>query len=195
MHKEVQFAQLVVVGQCLSELAKRSLEVVVLHRHVVVVGCYCALHLVQPCQSFRVCSSVIHIVSEKVGAAAKFHQSHGIGILRIDVRAAVVGLHHASAKLASEIRILLVALVELFFLLAKLFGGNGCGGSERLEIESFEVVARRFLYRPFPESVGIVAIERQHLAEWHWLGEFRPAGAGVERKVETYALGNAFQCH
>ena len=146
------------MGQGLSEFAEWCLEVVVLHWHVIVVCGNSSLHFVEPRLSFGVCSTVIHVVAEEIGAAAKFHQCHRIGIFRINIWTAVVCLHHASTKFAGEIRILLVTLVESLLLLAKLFGSNGSGGTERLEVECLEVVAGRLLNRPFPKSVCIVAI-------------------------------------
>ena len=195
LHEEVQLAQHVVVGQGLPELPERSLEVVVLHGHVVVVRGRRALHLVEPGQTFGVGTSVIHVVPQEVGTAAQFHQGHGIGILGIDVRTAVVGRHHAATQFAGEVGVLLLALRQLLLLLAQLLRGDGGGGAERLEVESLVVVARRLLYRPLPEAVGIVAIERQHLTEGYRLGEFGPTRTGVERQVETDARGYAFQGH
>lgn len=46
VHEEVELAQRIIMWISLSELPERSLEIVILHRHVVVVGGLCALILV-----------------------------------------------------------------------------------------------------------------------------------------------------
>ena len=106
------------MGITLSELTEWSLEVVVFHRHVVVVGGQCALHLVEPRLAVGICTAVIHIVAQEVGAAAQLHYRHRVGILGIEVRSAVIGSHHTASKFTGEVWILFVALVELFFLLS-----------------------------------------------------------------------------
>ena len=164
----MQFSQHKVMRVLLAELTKRRLEVIGLHGHVVVVRGRCALHLVEPCLAIRIRTTMIHIIAQEIGAAAEFHDGHGVGILRIDKRPAVVGCHHASTQFTSEIGILLVALVQFFPLFAQLLGCDGCRGTERAEVERLVIVARSLLERALPEAVGIVAIERNHLAEGHW---------------------------
>ena len=138
---------------------------------------------------------MIHVVAQQVASAAQLNHRQRVGVLWIEVDTAVVGRCHAAAKLACEVRVLLVALGYLFLLLAQSLGGYGRGTAERLEVESLVVVAGRLLGAALPKAVGIVAIQGQHLAVWHWRAQLRPPGARVERQVEANVLGHALQSH
>ena len=195
LQEQVELAEGVVVGTALSELTEGGLEVVVLYRHIVVVGGHGALHLVEPRLPLGIGASVVHIVSQKVRPASQLHEGHRIGILRVEVGPAVVGCHHAATQFAGEVGILLVGLARLFPLLAQLLGGDGRRPAERLEVECFVVVAGRLCEAPLPEAVGIVAVEGQHLAVGNGLRQFGPSGAGVEGQVEADAEGHPLQGH
>ena len=107
----------------------------------------------------------------------------------------MIGRHHASPQFAGEVGIVLVALVDLLLLLAQQVGPYGCRGAESLEVERLVVVAYALLHFLVPESVGIVAIEGQHLAEGYGLRQFRPASTSVEGQFETDVEGHLLQCH
>ena len=187
------------MGRGLPELAQRSLEVVVLHGHVVVVGGQRALVLVQGGEAVGVGAPVIHVVAQQVAAAAQLHQCHGVGILGIEVGSAMIGHHHAAAQLAGEIGVAMLKIrgwtLSIGIGIVKLLGGDGIRERRSLEVESLVVVAGRLFQRALPEAVGIVAIEGQHLAVRHGLRQLRPASAGVEGQVEAYLQGDALQGH
>ena len=196
LHKQVQFAQHEIMWIELSELSYGSLEVVVFYRHVVVVGGSGALVFIQRVQiAFGIGAPVIHVIAQQVASAAQFHRSHGIGIFRIDERAAVVGCCHASSQFAGEVGVLVFFFVQGFLLCAQLFGGNGCGTAEGFEVKSLVVVACGGLEAPVPKTVSIVAIQGYHFAERYWCAQFGPSGAGVERQVKAYLCGNLLECH
>ena len=195
VHEEVQGAQHVILRIGLSELAQRSLEVVGLHGQVVVVGGRGALVLVQRRHALGIGAAVIHVVAQEVRARTQLHECHRVGILGIEVRPAVIGCRHTATQLAGKIGIVLVALVLLRFLLPQLLGSDGRRRAESLEVESLVVVAVRLAKGAVPETVGIVAIERQHLAEGYGRSQFRPAGAGIEGQVEARVQRNLLQRH
>ena len=116
VHEQMQFPQHVVVRILLSELTEGRLEVVGLHRHVVIVGGWSALHLVEPDLAIGVRATMIHIVAQKVGATAEFHDGHRVGILRIQIRPTVIGRHHATAQFAGEVGILFIVFIQSLFL-------------------------------------------------------------------------------
>ena len=104
LHEEMQGAQAVVLRIGLAELTQRSLEVIGADGQVVVGGEGGGLALVEGVQAaFGVAAAVVHVISKEVAAAAQFHQRHGIGILGIDVGAAVVGRGHSASKFAGEV--------------------------------------------------------------------------------------------
>ena len=107
----------------------------------------------------------------------------------------MIGSHHASAQFASEIGILLITFGEALLLLAQLLGGNGCRGPEGFEVECLVIVSCGLLQRAFPESVGIVAVERDEFAKRNGRGQFRPAGTGIEGKVEANLIGYTLEPH
>ena len=114
----MQFPQHVVVRILLSELTEGRLEVVGLHRHVVIVGGWSALHLVEPDLAIGVRATMIHIVAQKVGTTAEFHDGHRVGILWIQIRPTVIGRHHATAQFTSEVGILFIAFIQRLFLIS-----------------------------------------------------------------------------
>ena len=114
----MQFPQHIVVRILLSELTEGRLEVVGLHRHVVIVGGWRALHLVKPCLAFRIRATVIHIIAQKVRATAEFHDRHRVGILWIQIRPTVIGRHHATTQFTSEVGILFIAFIQRLFLIS-----------------------------------------------------------------------------
>ena len=179
----------------LSELTERSLEVVGLHGHVVVVRSQRALHLVEPGLALRIRAAVIHIVAQEIRATAQLHDSHRVGIFRIDVWPTVIGRHHAPAQFAGEVWVLFVTLIECPPLLSQLLCGNGRRRTESLKVESLVVAASRLLDATLPETVCIVAIEGYHLSEGHGLRQLRPASTGIERQVEADLRSNPLQGH
>ena len=105
----------------------------------------------------------------------------------------MIGAHHAAAKLAGEVGILLVAFIELLLLVFYLFGSDCGRASESLEIESLVIVACCRGDGSIPESVGVIAIKRQHGAVWNRRLQLRPTGTGIERKVKTDFLSHLLQ--
>ena len=91
----------------LSKLAKWRLKIIVLYRHVVVVGGYGALVFVQIGKTLWIGAAVIHIVAQEVGTAAQLDQRHRIGILRVDIGTTVIGRGHTATQFASEVGVLL----------------------------------------------------------------------------------------
>ena len=195
LKEEVELAQRVVVGIALTKLAERGLEVVVLHGQVVVVSGGGTLGLIEVVDALGIGASVVHVIAKEIAAAAELDHGERIGIFGVYVGAAVIGGHHATTQLASEVGILFVACGESLALLAQLLGGYGGRGAEGLEVERFVVVAGRLGERALPEAVGIVAIEGYHLAEGHGRGQLGPASTGIEGKVEAYLIGDALEAH
>ena len=192
----MELAQQVVVGIGLAKLAERSLEVVVLQGHVVVVGGLGTLVFLQGVEhTIGVGASMIHIIAQQVAATAQFHQCHSVGIFGIDVGTTVIGRHHPSAEFTGEVGIVVVALGDGFFLFAQLFGGDSGGTAEGFEIEGLVVVACCGFDATVPESIGIVAIKRNHLSKGNGGAQFGPAGTGIEREVEATVVGNLLQGH
>ena len=105
LHKQVEFAQSVIMRVALTELAERCLEVVILHGHIVIVGGHRALHLVEPGLAIGIGAAVIHIVAQQVRATAEFDEGHRIGILGIEVGPTVVGGHHTATQFTGEVGI------------------------------------------------------------------------------------------
>ena len=165
----------------LSELTKWSLEVVVLHRHIVIIGSLGALVFIKRSQAIRVCATMIHIVAKQVATTSEFHYSHRVGILRIYEWSTMIGCSHTATKFASEIRIIVVALSGFSLLSAELVGSDGCRTAEGFEVESFIIGTSSLLDATLPEAVGIVAKQRKHLAKRYRASECRPACASIER--------------
>ena len=116
------------MGIALSELAQRSLEVVAQPIYVVVCGGQCMDILIE-CDArgaFGVGATVIHVIAQQVGARSKLHDSHRIGILRIDEGTAMVGRSHAATQLTGEVGIVVVALGGLFLLFTQQVGSDDC---------------------------------------------------------------------
>ena len=205
MHKEMQFAEHEIMRILLSELAQRSLEIIRLHRHIIIIGSLSALIFIQINRTAiiqitrhhrsRIGSAMIHIISKKIASATQLDDSQRIRIFRINIRTAMIGSHHTSTQFAGEIRIGFIPLVDLRLLFAKLFGGNRRTASESLEVESLVVITSSLLQASLPEAIGIVAIKRNHLAERHRRFQFRPSSTGIERQIETYLLGYLLQRH
>ena len=107
----------------------------------------------------------------------------------------MIGSHHTSTQFAGEIRIGFIPLVDLRLLFAKLFGSDCRTASESLEVESLVVITSCLLQAALPESIGIVAVKRKHLAERHRRFQFRPSCTGIERQIESNLLGYLLQCH
>ena len=120
----MQFAQHIVMRVILTKFAKWSLEIVGLDRHIVVIGGYRTLHLVEPRVSIGIGSTMIHVVSQQIRSAAQLDQSHRIGIFRIEIRTAMISGHHAASQFTREIGIEFFALIEFLALFAELFGSN-----------------------------------------------------------------------
>ena len=195
LHEEVQLAEHVEVRVALSEFVQRCLEVVGHGGQVVPVGAQCALLLVQ-CYSqlaLGVRAAVVHIVAQQVAVAAQLDDSHRVGIFWIDVDAAVVRGHHAAPQLAGEVGVGLRCALRL--RIVNLLGGDGSRGARLAEIERLVVLAASLLQAAVPEPVGIVAIERQHLAVWNRLPESGPAGEGVEWQFESDAVCHLLELH
>ena len=165
----------------LSELTKWSLEVVVLHRHIVIIGSLGALVFIKRSQAIRVCATMIHIVAKQVATTSEFHYSQRISILWIHVWSAMIGCSHTATKFASEIRIIVVALSGFSLLSAELVGSDGCRTAEGFEVESFIIGTSSLLDATLPEAVSIVAKQRKHLAKRYRASECRPTCASIER--------------
>ena len=165
VHHEVELTkqEIMVVG--LSELAKRSLEVVGLNRHIVIIGSWRALVFIKCSQALRVCATMIHIVAKQVATASEFHYSQRVCILWIYEWSTMVGCSHTATKFASEIRIVVVALSCFSLLIAELVGSDGSRAAEGFEVESFIVGTCSLLDATLPEAVGIVAKQRKHLSK------------------------------
>ena len=190
----------------LTEFTEWCLEIVGLHRQVVVVRSYGALHLVQVfsfrlalsqafCPTHGVCASVIHVVAQEVAAATQFHECHGVGILGIEIHATMVARHHTATQFAGEVRVLLFVGVGFGVGIVNLFGGDGIGDALPFEVKRLPVAASGFFNAALPEAIGIVAIKRKHLTKRNGCGKFGPSCACVERQVVTDAQGDAFECH
>ena len=193
----MQRTQHIVLRIGLSKLTEWCLEVVGHHGQVVVGGAQCALRLVQrdARRALRIGTTVVHIVAQQVGTTAQLDQRHRIGILGIDIGTTMVGRSHSATQLARKVRILLVALVDLLLLLTQQVGTNSRRRAELLEVESLIVVACCLFRRLVPETIGIVAIEGQHLAKGYGSTQFGPSCTGVERQVETYLEGYLLEGH
>ncbi len=138
---------------------------------------------------------MIHIIAQEVRTTTQFHHSHRIGILRIDIRTTMIGRHHTTTQFTGKVRILLITLIQTFFLFTKLFCGNSCRRTESLEVKGLIVISSRLFDTPFPKAVGIIAIKGQHLSERHRGSQLWPSCTRIERQVETYLLGYPFQRH
>ena len=195
LHEEVEFTEHEVVRIILAEFSEWCLEVVGLDRQIVVIGSHCALRLIHPSRTLGICSSMIHIVAQQIRATAQLHQGHRIGILRIEIGTTMISSHHATSQFTGKIGIKFIARIKFLALFSKLFGGNGRRRPERFEVESLVVVAGSFFNRTFPETVSIIAIERQHLSIRDRRSQFRPTCSGIERQIEANLLGNPFQGH
>ena len=127
VHEEVQRAQAVVLAVGLAVLAERSLEVVGAHRQVVVGRAGRCLALVERVQlALGVGAAVVHVVAQQVRAAAQLDHGHGVGVVDVDVRPAMIGGGHAAAQFTGEVGIVVVALGGLCLLLAQQVGADGC---------------------------------------------------------------------
>ena len=189
----------------LPKLPERRLKIVCLHWHIIVIGGRTALALVEvrgttivvlarhKAQGIR--AAMVHIIAQQIASTAQLDDGHRVGILGINVWTAMVGSRHTSAQFTSEIRILTVCHVGLRFLLAQLLGGDGGAAAESLEVESLVIVAHPLLDAAVPETVGIVAIQRYHLAIGHRRSQFGPSRAGVEGKVEASLPRHLLQSH
>ena len=107
----------------------------------------------------------------------------------------MIGRGHAATQLASEIRITVGIGLDGSFLLAQQVGADGGAGAESLEVEGLIVFAATLGGLLVPEAVGIVAVERNHLAKGHGSLQLRPSGAGVERQVEAALQSQRLQGH
>ena len=205
MHKEMQFAEHEIMRILLSEFSQWRLEIIRLYRHIIIIGSLSALIFIQINRTTivqitrhhrsRIGSAMIHIISKKIASATQLDDSQRIRIFRINIRTAMVRCHHASTQFAGEVRIGFIPLVNLRLLFAKLFGSDCRTASESLEVESLVVITSRLLQASLPETIGIVAIKRNHLAERHRCFQFRPSRTGIERQIETYLLGYLLQRH
>ena len=201
----MQFAEHEIMRILLSELAERCLKIIRLHRHIIIIGSLGMLVFIQINRTTiiqitrhhrsRIGSAMIHIISQQIASAAQFYDSKRIGIFRINIRTAMIRCHHTSTQFAGEVRIGFVSLVNLRLLFSELFGSNGRTASESLEVESLVVITSRLLQASFPETISIVAIKRNHLAERHRCFQFRPSRTGIKRQIETYLLGYLLQRH
>ena len=205
MHKEMQFAEHEIMRILLSELAQRRLEIIRLYRHIIIIGSLSTPIFIQINRTTiiqitrhhrgRIGSAMIHIITQQITSATQLDDSQRIRIFRINIRTAMVRCHHASTQFAGEVRIGFVPLVDFRLLFAKLFGGDSRTASESLEVESLVVITSRLLQASLPETIGIVAVKRNHLAERHRRFQFRPSRTGIERQIETYLLGHLLQRH
>ena len=201
----MQFAEHEIMRILLSELAQRSLEIIRLYRHIIIIGSLSALIFIQINRTTivqitrhhrsRISSAMIHIISQQIASATQLDDSQRICIFRINIRTAMIGSHHTSTQFAGEIRIGFIPLVNLRLLFAKLFGSDSRTASESLEVESLVVITSSLLQAALPEAIGIVAIKRNHLAERHRRFQFRPSCTGIERQIESNLLGYLLQCH
>ena len=205
MHKEMQFAEHEIMRILLSEFSQWRLEIIRLYRHIIIIGSLSALIFIQINRTTivqitrhhrsRIGSAMIHIISQQIASATQLDDSQRIRIFRINIRTAMIGSHHTSTQFAGEIRIGFIPLVNLRLLFAKLFGSDSRTASESLEVESLVVITSSLLQAALPETIGIVAIKRKHLAERHRRFQFRPSSTGIERQIETYLLGYLLQRH
>ena len=181
VHHKVELTKQEIMVVWLSELTKWSLEIVGLHRHIVIIGSLGALVFIKRSQALRVCATMIHIVSKQVATTSEFHYSHRVGILRIYEWSTMIGCSHTATKFTSEIRIIVVALSGFSLLSAELVGSDGCRTAEGFEVESFIIGTSPLLDATLPEAVGIVAKQRKHLAKRYRASECGPACASIER--------------
>ena len=205
MHKEMQFAEHEIMRILLSEFTQWRLEIIRLYRHIIIIGSLSALIFIQINRTTivqitrhhrrRIGSAMIHIISQQIASATQLDDSQRICIFRINIRTAMIGSHHTSTQFAGEIRIGFIPLVDLRLLFAKLFGSDCRTASESLEVESLVVITSSLLQAALPESIGIVAVKRKHLAERHRRFQFRPSCTGIERQIESNLLGYLLQCH
>ena len=107
----------------------------------------------------------------------------------------MVGRSHTTTQFTGKVRILLVTLVQFSLLFAQQVGANSRAGTEGLEVKGLIVVSTGLGDLFIPEAIGIVAIERQHLAIGHRSTQLRPARTGIEGQVESYLLGYLLQSH
>ena len=170
-----------------AELRNRRVELVAERRQVVVVGVSRRLPLVEEhpfLRTVRIRPARVHVVAEHVRAASELHKRHRVRIHRRDTHAMRIRRRHSAAEFAREVRILRRRLV-VAVRLRELFGGD-IGGDARIgELERLCEIAGAYLRPPLPESVRIVAEERQYLAVLDRAAHLRPARASVERHVEA----------
>ena len=201
----MQFAEHEIMRILLSEFTQWRLEIIRLYRHIIIIGSLSALIFIQISRTTivqitrhhrsRIGSAMIHIISQQIASATQLDDSQRICIFRINIRTTMIGSHHTSTQFAGEIRIGFIPLVDFLFLFAQLFGGNRRTASESLEVESLVVITSSLLQAALPESIGIVAVKRKHLAERHRRFQFRPSCTGIERQIESNLLGYLLQCH
>ena len=200
----MKFTQQIIMWILLSELIQRRLEIVGLHRQVVVVRSHSTLSFIQISQSLWVRSSMIHIVTQEVRATSQFHHCHRISILRINIRTTMIGRHHTTTQFTSEVwdpsrppqrggvpdGVQCRNGIHRPHILSPLGGaGRGC------KVKGLIVIACCLFDAPFPESVSIVTIKGQHLSEGHRSRQLWPTSTRIERQVEAYLQSDFLQGH
>ena len=67
LHKQMQFAQHIVMRILLTKLTQGCLKIVGLHRHIVIVGSHGALHFVESSQlTIGVGATMIHVIAQQI---------------------------------------------------------------------------------------------------------------------------------
>ena len=138
----------------------------------------------------RIRPAVVHVEPREVRSAAELHHREREGVHRLHQETAVVARRHSAAELAGEVRILLRALRVLGLLCPKLLRGDHRRRARGAHEERLLVRAGHGLQLAIPEALGVVSVERDHLAERRLRSvEARPSGARVHRHVVSRVHG------
>ncbi len=195
LKKQMQPAKVVITFAHFSHRPERRLEVIILFRHVVVIGVGRGLRFLKRDAGLGVGvgAAVIHVIAGQVAAGADFAEGDGEHVHRIDHDPAVIARHHSAAEFAGEIRILPRVGFITRFALAELVGGDGVVGALGAEDEGLPISTRHRVERAIPETLGISAKEWRDFSKWHRRFEIRPASARVERHIQAGVLRKLFE--
>ena len=143
----------------------------------------------------RVRAAVVHVESGKVRPAAQLDDGEREGVHRLHHETPVVARRHAAAEFAGKIRIPLSAFRILGLLCTQLLRGDYRRSARWAHGKRILVAPRHRLELAVPESLRVVTVERNHLAERR-LGsvEPRPAGPRVHRHVISRVHGELLEC-
>src|ERR1043165_6579168 len=146
----------------LTELTQCRLEIVSLHRQVVVIRKAAGLMLLQPRLAARgVGAAVIHIVPRRVAAAAELYNCHRQYIHWKNVDASMITAHHAWADLASQ-----VGVTGHIGFIVRLTAPKMLAGDCRIRAHTFEdeflpIPSRHRFELAVPKSLGISTVKRE----------------------------------